>query len=212
MVYFVNPPCAMSARFGPKPYALGMQQRLLEVSGGDLWSQPEWSPVTQQERAPYLGNLRAEALLYAPRLDLAVGPFATEYSLAGEFDEMLDRYRELVQRLLDAHRSNMVAFPDCYTSPDIPSLLIANPNPRCFMAIEIKRGNPNMKYLLGSAFQAAAWGKIGVVVCWNGSRRRNLLGIREMLSLLSANGKNTLHTGNLLIMTKEQMDSVLSQP
>lgn len=79
------------------------------------------------------------------------------------------------------------------------------------MAIEIERGNRDMKYLLGSAFQAAGWGKIGIVVCWNSFRRRNLMGIRETLSLLSANGKNTLHTGNLLILTKEQMDSVLGE-
>lgn len=210
MIILMNPPYEMRNRRGPKPYAVELQQRLSAVSGGELWSLPEWSPITSQERAPYLGDYRNDSLLYAPRLDLAVGPFATEDSLAAEFDRMLTRHQELIERLLRAHRSNMEVFPDNYLAPDLDSLLVANPNPRCFMAIEIERGNRDMKYLLGSAFQAAAWGKLGLVICWNGLRRRNLMGVREMLSLLSAYGKNTLHTGNLLILDKDQMDRVFS--
>lgn len=114
MKIIFNPPFAFPGprRIGPKPYALELQQRLLMVSNSELQSEPEWTPLTREEREPYLGPFRAEAMIYSPRIDLAVGPFATEWGLAGEFDGMLERHRGLVQRLLEAHGSNMRVFPD----------------------------------------------------------------------------------------------------
>ena len=75
--------------------------------------------------------------------------------------------------------------------------------------LEIERGNRNPKHLYASAAYAGIWGKIGIVVAWSDVRFRQLMQIRETMTMASTYGKNSLCPANVLILRREQIDAVL---
>ena len=77
------------------------------------------------------------------------------------------------------------------------------------MAIEIEKGNKDVKYLMGSAINAAALGRIGIVVAWCTKRLESFLRTREYLLYLGEREKNTFDTTNLIILTKEQFQQCI---
>lgn len=144
---------------------------------------------------------RAEA--YAPRLDIAVGPFATGSSqFIGEFDALGRRHRSMVSALWRSHISNVGRE---HVGPQSrESLDSANLNARCFLAVEIEnRGS--RKHMLGGAVNAAALGRIGVVVGWDVGTLRALVRLRRYLEFLRLVGKSSFGTKNLLIVSPEQL-------
>ena len=150
----------------------------------------------------------AGALTYAQTVDIAVGPFAFEHPLVTQFDDLVTNHETLIEHLLYLHAANIQAFGSEYPSPTLSAIRGANPNPRCFIAVEIERGNIQPKYLLGSAHCAAAWGKLGIVVCWP-RRLKTLLRVREMLAEQAQCAKNTFCIDNLLVLDCEQTVDIL---
>jgi hypothetical protein len=142
--------------------------------------------------------------MYAPEIDLAVGPFAALRGYVTTYDRMADRHAEMLEAMLRAFQRNLRSFGSSYSSPDLESLCSHNLNARCFIAVEIERGNPKLKYLIGSLTNAATLGRVGIVVAWDWVRMNDLSRAREYLAEMGAAGKNTLSTRNVLILGRGQ--------
>lgn len=142
---------------------------------------------------------------YGPEIDIAVGPFATHRRYNDEYDNMMAQSRELIDRMVLHHNNNLGDRDGpCSARADFESLVAKNRNARCFIAVEIEKGNRDIKYLVGSTFNACALARIGVVVAWNPVRLRQLFRVEAYLRFLAEAEKNTFEATNLIILDKEQ--------
>ncbi|WP_436713730.1 hypothetical protein [Brevibacillus formosus] len=148
--------------------------------------------------------------VYSPRLDIAVGPFATHERLGHEYDSILRRpiVEEFLRILVEYNRINLEAFDNFVRPPEYEDILYMNHNARCFMAIEIEH-LVSRKHLIGGAINASALGRFGVVIPWSDEKLRAFIKLVRYLHYLRFAEKNTFNTTNLLIITKEQMDTAL---
>jgi hypothetical protein len=144
--------------------------------------------------------------MYEPRIDVAVGPFAVQGRYGGDYDELVRLFEPELRRLVRAHQRNVEEHCSYFPACNFVDAVTRNHNARCLLAIEVEKGNRIAKYLMGSAFNAVALGRLGIIVCWNQTRLHDLLGLREYLCFLSSVQKNTFHPDNLLIVSCEQMD------
>ncbi|MBC7932653.1 MAG: hypothetical protein H7Z38_18995 [Rubrivivax sp.] len=167
-------------------------RRQVVMEWGAMRRDEIWAPGTRHR------------VMYAPEVDLAVGPFAALRGYVNAYDRMVARHAEMLEAMLRAFQKNLRSFGSSYSSPDLESLCSHNLNARCFMAVEIERGNAKMKYLIGSLTNAATLGRVGVVVAWDWVRMNDLLRAREYLAEMGAAGKNTLSTRNVLILGRNQ--------
>lgn len=155
-----------------------------------------------------------ERALYSPRLDAAVGPFATQRTYIDEYDKMVCDCEPLLNSLFDAHRRNLREHGQSDGCVDFVRLCNRNQNARCFLAIEIENF-VSRKHLMGGAINAAALGRIGMAVAWDREKLRAFVRMRSYLLFLAEVGKNTFDPSNLLILSKEQvmdaLDSFISQ-
>ena len=158
-------------------------------------------------RSPRTGR----QILYSPEVDIAVGPFAVLCSYEEEYDRLAEVHTELLAAMRRAFQMNLRDFGSSFTAPRLSSLCSYNLNARCFMALEIEKGNTDVKYLMGSMMNAATLGRMGVVVAWEWPRINDLLRARESLAMWGVAGKNTLNTQNLLFLTRDQLLRILSR-
>jgi hypothetical protein len=172
--------------------------------------QTEWDAMLPEEKAYYPSRRPYPRRMYSPAVDIAVGPFAVTRQYITEYDELLAVHRPFIESLVDEHQRNVRAFASDFYGPDFQSLYYGNQNARCFLAVEIEKGNAAAKYLIGSALNAAALGRVGIVVCWSEPRLQTLLRIREYVSQLTALEKNAFNPRNLLVLTREQMNVVVA--
>ncbi|OXM14455.1 hypothetical protein CGZ75_16055 [Paenibacillus herberti] len=73
--------------------------------------------------------------IYSPRLDVAVGPFATHERLGYVYDEMLriPQVEEFVRKLVEYNRTNLERYGDGFVVPGhYEDILYMNHNARCF--------------------------------------------------------------------------------
>lgn len=124
--------------------------------------------------------------------------------LGDEYDRLFRRNKHLCARLVAAHREN--AGGGEHT--DAVNVRSGNRNARCFRAIEVEN-QVSRKHLLGGAVNAAALGRIGVVVGWTPDKLNALLKLRSYFDFLSAVGKPSFSASNLLILAPEQLESAL---
>lgn len=136
-------------------------------------------------------------VMYSPAIDLAVGPFAISRSYVAQYDRMAQWSADMLGGMLRAFERNLRKFDSRYTAPSLERLCALNMNARCFLAIEIERGNASVRYLTGSTFNASALGGVGIVVAWDRHRLADLLRAREYFSNSGEIGKNTFDTGNM---------------
>ena len=165
----------------------------------------EWSAMLGEETLHYPWRRPFPRRMYAPIVDIAVGPFALHQQHIQEYDILMEQTSTFLDRLLMHHGHNLRFFDNFYNSPTVEQLKIANQNARCLLAIELEKSNPDAKYLIGSAVNAAALGRIGIVVAWENTRLQHLLRIREYLQFLGELKKNVLDITNLLILDKDQL-------
>ena len=142
--------------------------------------------------------------IYSPRVDIAVGPFATTEGerLIEQYDRMYGTYHELVNNLIDIHRQNTQE--ETSREEIYYRTMIINPNARCFMAIEVEKSG-SRKHLMGDAVNATALGRIGIVVGWTPEMFRAFLNLKRYFDYLGSVGKNTFNLGNLLIVDRNQL-------
>lgn len=88
--------------------------------------------------------MHASTRRYAPRLDIAVGPFNTTLGTS------------------TFHRNQI-----CDPMRSMFEGLASNPNPRCLIAIEVVFSG-SAKHLLGDLLNASALGMFGLLVCRDG--------------------------------------------
>ncbi|MCU1535125.1 MAG: hypothetical protein JWR53_1606 [Glaciihabitans sp.] len=129
-------------------------------------------------------SLRADARRYAPRVDIAVGPYNTS---PGRAELNLEQICEPMK-------------PWFYG-------LEANPHPRCLVAIEVVFSG-SAKHLLGDILNASALGLFGLIVCREdmiAKVRRN----RQYLSSLSDLGKLPELFRNVKVVSVAEFEGAL---
>jgi len=155
-------------------------------------------------------SLSGEDAVYSPRIDVAVGPFATgAVQHAVDFDILLASHMPLIDRLIAHHIDNVKRMRSSDSLPSLEGITSRNPNARCFLAIEIEN-RCSRKHILGGLVNAAALGKIGIVVPWTPERLRAVLKMRRYLFFLASVGKNTFDPTNLLVLERNQVEQALS--
>lgn len=169
----------------------------------------EWRAMLREEVRSV--RMRERRVMYGPVIDLAVGPFATEQRHVSEYDRMARQSAAMLSSLLRLYRHNLRRFGSNLPAPTLRQLCRLNRNSRCFLAVEIEKGNTNMKYLTGSTVHAAALGRIGVLVAWDEERAQDLLSVREYFATLKSWGKNITDPDNLLIVTRDQIKDALER-
>jgi hypothetical protein len=193
----------------PSQYQAFLRDKLHLLFRGECDVRIEWSISGGDDLWHRLGHPYRRRAMYEPRIDVAVGPFAIHGQYGGDYDDLIQSHSSAFQRMLLAHDDNVVAHHSRFRAASAESALYGNHNARCLLAIEIERHNAASKYLMGSAVNAAALGRLGVIVCWDLARLHHVLGLREYLCFLSSVGKNTFSADNLLILSRDQMDTIL---
>ena len=146
--------------------------------------------------------------LYSPRLDLAIGPFATEAIYADEYDSLMYRSYDFINSLIDCHFYNIRQNNESETRIDFEQLRDKNRNARCFIAVEVEN-SVSRKHLMGGAINASALGRIGLAVAWTPEKLRAFVKMRRYLRFLADVGKNTFDITNLLIMDADQLLQII---
>lgn len=188
------------ARGSVREYQTQLKEKLSAVFPA-LPVEIEWAAMTD------------ERTIYSPRLDAAVGPFATHDMCIAEYDQLVNRFEPLLNNLFEVHRANLRAHGQPDNHFDFQRLCSRNSNARCFLAFEIENA-VSRKHLMGGAINASALGRIGLAIAWNEEKLRAFVRMRSYLLFLAEVGKNTFDPSNLLILSKEQvmeaLDSFLS--
>jgi hypothetical protein len=154
--------------------------------------QTEWAALTDERE------------IYSPRLDIAVGPFATHQVYAEEYDYLMDISHQFIKNVIECHLQNVRKFDSENSFLSFEQLRIKNQNARCFLAIEIEN-RVSRKHLMGGAINVAALGRVGFAIAWTPDKLRAFVKLRKYLSFLGSVGKNTFDTTNLLILDSNQM-------
>jgi hypothetical protein len=84
-----------------------------------------------------------------------------------------------------------------------------NENARCFIAVEIENES-SRKHILGGMVNAAALGRLGIIVAWTPEKLRAVLKMRRYLVYLATVGKRTFDPANLFVLTRGQFDQVVA--
>jgi hypothetical protein len=206
--YFISPfPCHRPTRV--RPFTNHLANLLNVIICNPPWVKTEWHAMLREEVRSLRKSKRR--VMYGPVIDLAIGPFATHQQHISEYDQMAKQFSTLLASLLRYYRRNLRGFGSNLPAPTLRQLSRLNRNSRCFLAIEIEKGNGVMKYLSGSTVNAAALGRIGILVAWNENRAEDLLSVREYFATLKSWGKNISNPDNLLILTREQIKEALER-
>ena len=144
--------------------------------------------------------------MFAPRVDIAVGPFATETRYENRYSELLEQTRSFVECLIEKHNQN-VENNEERTSFD--RIAHFNENARCLLCIEVE-DTGSRKHCLGDFVNASALGRIGILVARSENMLKVFLRQRVYLHFLARVGKNTFRTGNTLVLTAGQFDECLA--
>lgn len=174
-----------------KRYQKMVAARLSELFTG-VSVQCEWAAMSD------------EANLYSPRLDIAVGPFATHARYIEQYDELMDKHPGLIERMMICHCENIAIYNGGEFDVSFERLKYKNQNARCFLAIEIEN-RVSRKHLMGGAINAAALGRIGIAVAFRDDKLKAFVKLRSYLNFLASVGKNTFDTTNLLILSADQL-------
>lgn len=151
---------------------------------------------------------------YSPRVDIAVGPFSTApgQNQTREYNRLIqeNNINTFLRNLYNIHITNIgEEYLNEISIPDFDSLVTKNQNARCFLAIEIENEN-SKKHIMGSLINAASLGRIGVGIAYSDKSLRTFIRILNYLGFLKRVEKNTYDTTNFLIVTKDQMITLLN--
>jgi hypothetical protein len=161
------------------------------LSGSNLEIEKEWSSDVQRYK------------IYSPRLDLAVGPFAKHDGKIYEYNVLQGTYNKFIQELINLHNSNLSENDTFNDQKNFYSVTNKNINARCFLAVEVEN-KVSRKHLMGSAINASALGKIGLLIAFSNEKFEAIKKLEKYFSFLKDASKNTFNTDNLLILNKDQ--------
>lgn len=167
--------------------------QLKEIFGSDQ-VELEWS-VAKGSRDDWTRDL------YCPIIDVAVGPFNIKrdvYVDREKIDRAYLKYKYFAEKLQNATGTKI---EDEYL----------NTNPRCLFAIEIENEG-DAKVRLGSIVNAAAVGKIGIMVAFTRESRNSLIKLRKYFRLIKAVQKIKEDISkNVIIISKNKFAAILEQ-
>ncbi|MDE1711995.1 hypothetical protein PWG14_04345 (plasmid) [Chromobacterium amazonense] len=149
-----------------------------------------------------------EVGLYSPRLDVAVGPFATQEIHGHAYDELNRTHAGLLECFFQAHSENIRSLGLSENDIPLELALQKNWNARCWLAIEIEN-RVSHKHLMGGAINAAALGRIGLAVAWNDENLNKFVRMRGYLRFLTCVGKNSFDSSNLFILSATQLEEAI---
>jgi hypothetical protein len=149
---------------------------------------------------------------YSPRVDVAVGPFATGIlRFETEYDQLAGYSSREIDALIVAYRENL---DDQDIELAVPSgwreLNKANRNARCFVAVEIERSGTR-KHMLGDVVNACSLGRVGMIVPWDGESMLAFLRIAKYFGFLGDKEKPTYYTRNLVICSWNQFATIFGE-
>jgi hypothetical protein len=167
------------------------------------------SRIYEEVESPWYPFRECGRRIYSPAIDIAVGPFAIENRYEDQYTRLLNQTREFIEKLIGFHNRNIdEEHIDVRTSSFI-NILHFNDNARCLMGIEIENTG-SRKHCIGDLVNAAALGRVGVLIAWSPEILRAFLRQRAYLEFLFRVGKNTFKTDNALILTRQQFDECLN--
>jgi hypothetical protein len=164
----------------PEHTASGFQQMARSIL------EPHSEPVSLEWMSSASGTdaLRPEIRRYAPRVDIALGPYNTTPGPGPiQEDQIWSRMRPW--------------FRD----------LIGNPNPRCLIAIEVVYSG-SAKHILGDILNASALGLYGLVVCKDEIQAK-VMRNREYLRALAGVGKLPVLFQNVVVISVSEFIGTL---
>ncbi len=145
--------------------------------------------------------------IYAPRLDLAVGPFSYgTKKLGNKFDLMMTDYEVYINEFIKFHNINIEK--SNLPKADFQKIKDNNINARCFLAIEIEN-KVGQKHLIGGAINACSMGRIGLFIGWNERTYKYMIRLLKYLFFLKEFKNIDFPISNLLVLNKDQLDYVL---
>jgi hypothetical protein len=140
---------------------------------------------------------------YGPRLDVAVGPFATVGRLIDAYDQMETEHDGFLRCMWGHHVSNLRNAGVPVEALNFEGAFQRNYNARCFLAVEIENRS-SRKHLMGGAINAAALGRVAVAVGWTDGMVLAFIRLRGYLKFLAGVNKPTFEIDNLLILSRKQ--------
>lgn len=149
--------------------------------------------------------------IYAPRIDIAVGPFAIHNREISRYDDLIERHKDFIVSCQKSFIKNMQELSSLNNIPlNLSEIYNFNRNARCFMAIEIERSG-SRKHLLGDIINVSTLGRIGIIIPWNDDLFKAFIRQIDYLSFLKSVGKNTLAVKNLIILTRRQFNRIINK-
>ncbi|MFL6312588.1 MAG: hypothetical protein ACJ71W_10815 [Terriglobales bacterium] len=145
--------------------------------------------------------------IYAPVVDIGVGPFAVNERYEDRYTELLEHTKDFIELLIAKHNENVEHLEPRTSFADI---LHFNENSRCLLCIEIEDSG-SRKHCLGNLINASALGRIGVLVARSERAMRVFVRQRVYLRFLARVGKNTFRTANALVLTADQFNECLNE-
>lgn len=196
-----------------------MDEREYQLQAKELLQRIYPGEEVEEQWCPFRGEGQG---MYCPRVDLAVGPFATTGRFEERYRELLDASRAFVECLVAKHNENIeraAAHRSVLGNADLRRLLLSgitsfetiaffNENARCLLCIEIEETG-SRKHCLGDLVNASALGRVGLLVARAEKVMRVFLRQRVYLQFLASVGKNTFKTDNALVLSAEQFDGCL---
>ncbi|AHM67198.1 hypothetical protein PPSQR21_035600 [Paenibacillus polymyxa SQR-21] len=134
--------------------------------------------------------------IYSPRLDIAVGPFATHEQLGNTYDDMLRNpvIESFLRKLVECNKVNLERYEDGFVRPsEYEGILFTNHNARCFLSIEIEH-MVSRKHLIGGAVKASALGRFGIIIPWPDEKLKAFVKLVRYFRYLRYAEKNTFDT------------------
>ena len=113
----------------------------------------EWS-VTEDSQDVYKNKYQGEDI-YAPRIDIAIGPF----NIGLDWNDGLCRINRKYRQYEEFIFGEIIQKGKLLSNEDV----CPNQNPRCMVAIEVANHN-EIKRMIGDIFNASVIGKIGIFV------------------------------------------------
>lgn len=151
--------------------------------------------------------------IYSPEPDIAVGPFAVgTRQYEDEYDRMTESFKDFIEKCINYHNNNLRHYRTGLQRPDF-SLFggssAVNRNARCFISVEIEKSPPTKKHLLGSAINAVALGRVGLLVGFSDKKVEDFLRCLKYLGFLKSVNKPSINFNNGLVLSKNQFVEIL---
>ncbi len=146
---------------------------------------------------------------YAPRVDIALGPFNIDKNLAvnnNKFERMVEIHKDLLEKLYSV--SHVAEGHEYMSFQDFMSVL--NKNPRCFIAIEIEN-TKDSKRAFGDILNASVMGKIGIVLPIGGDKYQLFYRLKRYFNYLKQVGKLEGNFKNVLIIEGTKFLEVIQE-